>query len=181
MTKRGKHNAQPKLGPNDMKIKLLVFITGLLVLAGLLILPYSAYAATPDGVTVTLTGTGTASWIAPVENVDGSVLTDLSGYNIYLGRASRTYTDTIPVGLSDPTSGTFTIPITDENDINWFMAMTALDADGNESAYSNEVAKTLTVTFTDSRIPKPPTGFSVDLEFVCSTDNVLVTCEVTVL
>lgn len=147
--------------------------------------------AAPGDVIVSITGTGTVSWRAPTENVDGSVLTDLAGFKIYAGRQSRQYDIEIEVGLSDATSGTIAIPIIDESDVTWFFAMTALDTPvvdpttgqllpANESAFSNEVIKTLTVTFSDSRVPNAPVLERVDLNLNCSTDSVLVTCEITV-
>ncbi len=76
-------------------------------------------------------------WIAPTENVDGTSLTDLTGFNIYYGATSRNYSDTVPVNDPAATCHTFApVPGT------YFVAMTALDADSNESAFSNEIIKT---------------------------------------
>ncbi|MEJ2088952.1 MAG: hypothetical protein P8Y69_10885, partial [Gammaproteobacteria bacterium] len=77
------------------------------------------------------------SWVAPTENVDGSTLTDLAGYRIYWGTSSRTYTDMEE--LTDPQATSHTLSLVSGD---YFVAMTALDAQGNESAYSNEVVKT---------------------------------------
>lgn len=160
----------------------------------------------PEGVVVTISGKANLSWTAPTQNVDGTAYTDPAGFNVYVGRASRDYTLKLPISVLEPSSGTITIPITDENDLNWFMAMTAFDSAGvapgpdvncagdsqddannpvevdcyNESAYSNEVAKTATVTFSDSRDPDVVTDFEAELIFQCSTDNLSVTCDVTV-
>ena len=87
-------------------------------------------------VSVTVNGNLTLSWVAPSENVDGSALTDLAGYRIYWGVASRSYDD--HVQLNDATATTHTV-VLPEGD--YYVAMTALDDDGNESAHSNEVLK----------------------------------------
>ncbi len=46
------------------------------------------------------TGVATLSWTPPTQNTDGSPLTDLTGYKIYYGTTSGTYTKTIPVGVN---------------------------------------------------------------------------------
>ena len=155
-----------------------------------LLIPGMAIAAIPDGVTVVITGTGNLSWTPPIDNVDGSPLTNLAGYNIHIGRASGDYTVVLPVAIAGNSSGTVVVPITDENDINWFFAMTAYKAPFTdpdtgqlvepESVFSSEVGKVLSVTFTDGRNPKPPTSLNVDLNFECNTSDQLVTCVITV-
>ena len=44
------------------------------------------------------TGTVTLSWTPPTTNSDGSPLTDLAGYRIVYGTASRTYTQSLTIG-----------------------------------------------------------------------------------
>lgn len=88
-------------------------------------------------ISVAVVGPVAVSWVAPQENVDGSQLTDLAGYRIYYGESSRTYSDMVEVGNSTATSHTLSLASGD-----YYVAMTALDADGNESGYSNEVIKT---------------------------------------
>ncbi len=77
------------------------------------------------------------TWSAPTENVDGTPLTDLAGYRIYYGTASRNYTDMTEITNPATTSHTLDLASGD-----YYVAMTALDQQGNESAYSNEVLKT---------------------------------------
>ena len=77
------------------------------------------------------------SWVAPDENVDGSTLTDLAGYRIYYGTSSRDYSDMVSLNNPAATAHTLTLASGD-----YYVAMTAMDADGNESGYSNEVIKT---------------------------------------
>jgi hypothetical protein len=76
-------------------------------------------------------------WNAPTENIDGSTLTDLAGYRIYYGSLSGSHTNMVEV--MDPTATTHTIDLRSGDH---HVAMTALDLDGNESAYSNEIQKT---------------------------------------
>lgn len=42
-------------------------------------------------------------WVPPTQNVDLSPLTDLSGYNIYMGNTSGNYTNSLPVNDSSAT------------------------------------------------------------------------------
>ena len=86
--------------------------------------------------TVFVNGVVQLSWVAPTENVDGSALTDLAGFKIYFGLQSGGYLDSIDVSGSTITQFDLTVPMG-----TYYLAMTALDADGNESAYSNEVVK----------------------------------------
>lgn len=76
------------------------------------------------------------SWQAPTENVDGSPLTDLSSYRVYYGLTSRNYTAT--TDIDDPSTSSISIPIAPGS---YYVALTAIDADGNESGYSNEIFK----------------------------------------
>ena len=73
---------------------------------------------------------------------------DLAGYKIYYGNASRTYTTDIDVG--NVTS--YTIYELIEGDT-YFFAATAYDFSGNESSYSNEVSYVV-----PDIAPSPPTG-----------------------
>jgi hypothetical protein len=103
---------------------------------------YSLSCSGPDGsvldmISVGVVGPVELSWVAPTENVDGSTLTDLDRYRIYYGGTSRSYSDMIELADSGATSHTLSLASGD-----YYVAMTALDADGNESAYSNEVLKT---------------------------------------
>jgi hypothetical protein len=106
----------------------------------------SSYALTCTGdggsvlgtVEVLVNGTVALSWVAPTENVDGTRLTDLASFKIYVGDTSRAYTDVIEV--PDPSSTSHELELVSGT---WYVAMTACDADGNESAYSNEVEKSV--------------------------------------
>lgn len=77
-------------------------------------------------------------WRAPTQNVDGSPLTDLAGFVVYWGSQSRSYGSSFAINDPDATRW--------EADIapgTYYFALTAVDGDGNESGYSNEVRKTI--------------------------------------
>ena len=83
-------------------------------------------------------GVVTLQWQPPDENVDGSPLVGLSGYRIYLGTVSRQYTDEVPVNDASSTSRSLELPSGA-----YYIAMTAVDVQGNESAYSNEIVRSV--------------------------------------
>jgi hypothetical protein len=87
----------------------------------------------------TTTGTTTLSWTAPTENEDGSALTDLGGYRIYYGTASREYSSELAV----QDAGVTTAVIENLSPGTWYFAATALNGDGLESSLSNEVQRVI--------------------------------------
>lgn len=89
-----------------------------------------------DMLRISVTSAVGISWVAPTENVDGTVLTDLAGYRIYYGTESRGYSDMVE--LMDPGATSHALNLSTGD---YHVAMTAIDSDGNESAYSNEVLK----------------------------------------
>ncbi len=89
-------------------------------------------------ISVAINESVTLTWMAPTQNVDGTALTDLAGYRIYYGAASGAYTDVLEVTSSSSTSHSLTLPSG-----SYYFAMTAVDASGNESAYSNELMKSI--------------------------------------
>ena len=96
-------------------------------------------------------GEATISWTPPTTNADGTPLTDLAGYKVYRGILPGAYTSTIDVG----NVVTYTISALPEN-TRFYFAVTAYDTSGNESAYSNEVNKTMPAVK-----PSPPTGCTI--------------------
>ncbi len=88
-------------------------------------------------VTVDLSGSLSVSWSAPTENVDGTPLDDLNGYRVYYGDFSGSYVGSEDVADSLATTANLTLAAGD-----YYVAMTAIDIDGNESDFSNEVFKT---------------------------------------
>ena len=78
------------------------------------------------------------SWQAPTKNVDGSTLTNLAGYKIYYGTASKSYAQTVNVPGASTTTWTLSLaPGT------YYFALTAVDSTGAESAKTEEVSKTV--------------------------------------
>lgn len=93
-------------------------------------------------------GRATLAWDANTE-------ADLAGYKVYVGTASGQYGPPVDVGLTaTPTAPTHDVePLEDGT---YFFAVTAYDASGNESGFSNEVSKSI-----DSTPPAPPSGLKV--------------------
>lgn len=75
-------------------------------------------------------------WRPPTENVDGSPTAALAGFRIYHGRFSRTYSAT--TAIDDPAATQHTLTL---ESATHYIAMTAIDGDGNESDYSNEIVR----------------------------------------
>jgi hypothetical protein len=86
---------------------------------------------------VQITSGGTEiTWSPPTRNDDGTPLTDLAAYRIHVGTISRSYHQQVDV--SDPAATRHFLELQPGE---YYIAMTALDAEGNESALSNEVRK----------------------------------------
>lgn len=81
-------------------------------------------------------GQATLSWIAPTQNADGSVLTDLAGYRIYYGRAADELDEVLKA-----TEGLTTLVIENLGAGTWYFAMTALNSKNAESERSSVVSK----------------------------------------
>ncbi len=73
---------------------------------------------------------------------DPNTETDLAGYKIYFGTASRTYSTPIAIGLQS------TYTVTGLPAGTYYFAVTAFNRDGLESAFSNEVSTTVSGTGT---------------------------------
>lgn len=81
----------------------------------------------------------TIAWTPPTQNEDGSTLTDLSGYKIHYGDAPQSYTETIAV--SNPGLTRYVLESMPAG--THYVAMTAYNASGAESDYSDEVQITV--------------------------------------
>jgi hypothetical protein len=68
---------------------------------------------------------------------DANTETDLAGYKVYVGTASRTYGTPFTIGTQTTYSVTNLQPGT------YYFAVTALNSSGLESDYSNEVSTTI--------------------------------------
>ncbi|WP_303905786.1 fibronectin type III domain-containing protein [Thiohalomonas denitrificans] len=81
-------------------------------------------------------GVATLAWTPPLENTDGSTLTDLDGYRIHYGESAGDYPYAIEVTNSGLTAYTI------ENlarGIEYFFVVTSINSEGIESAYSEMV------------------------------------------
>ena len=85
-------------------------------------------------------------WQAPTENVDGTPVSGIREYDLYYGTASGAYTRQLRVGANSTC-----INVRAAAGV-YYVAMTATDLDGDQSAYSNEVRKT------ESRLSGPSGG-----------------------
>ena len=95
------------------------------------------------------------AWEAPVTNTDGSCLQDLSGYRVHYGTASGNYpyVETVMVNAVSCTNTgrvaacgniqTCTYTVRGLSTGQWFFAVTAFNAAGDRSTYSNEASKTI--------------------------------------
>ena len=84
-------------------------------------------------------GTARLSWTVPTENENNEPLTDLAGYNIHCWAGAGKYTDTFHI--DDPASTS--IVIEELASGTYYCAISAVNADGRESALSDVVAKTV--------------------------------------
>jgi len=100
----------------------------------LLFVPITAWSACPDPVPEDAV---CVKWQAPTENTDGTPLTDLDSFTLYWGAESRSYTESLAVADETQTEALIQ-PINGQV----YIAATASDAEGTESAYSNEILET---------------------------------------
>ncbi len=90
--------------------------------------PYSAPVTAsmpPDRITI--------AWTSPVRSEDGSTCTDLKGFKVYQGTRSGVYDLTIDAGNVTQ----YIVPIKSMG--SYYFRVTAYDASGNESQFSNEL------------------------------------------
>jgi hypothetical protein len=77
----------------------------------------------------------TLNWSVPRRNTDGTTLTDLSGYRVSYGPASRNYSNSTHVGGATTTS----VVIDGLASGSWYFAVQSINRDGVASEYSGEV------------------------------------------
>jgi len=85
---------------------------------------------------VSVNGAVVLRWQAPTEHEDGTPITALQAYRIYYGSHSGHYVNYDEIGAEIDSEYSLQLPPGD-----YFIAMTAIGLDGQESAYSNEVYK----------------------------------------
>lgn len=81
----------------------------------------------------------TLAWDPPTQNTDGSPLTDLQGYKIHYGNASRSYSESIVID----NAGITRYVVDSLEPGTYYFAVTAFNSKGTESEYSMEVSATL--------------------------------------
>ena len=84
-------------------------------------------------------GSVTLSWLPPTVNDDGSVLSNLAGYRIYVGRSVNELTRVIELS----NAGLTRYVVEDLSPATWHFAMTSVNARGRESRPSATVSKTV--------------------------------------
>lgn len=98
-------------------------------------------AATTSQPAPPVSGSGSSNielaWSPPTSKTDGSALMDLAGYRFHMGRTSGEYDTTITV--DNPGLSRYVIENLQSG--TWYVAMSALRANGIESDLSNEVRK----------------------------------------
>ena len=109
------------------------------LLALTLVLPLVACSGGDGG--LSSSSSAKLSWVAPSAREDNSVLvlSDIAGFRVYYGTNSGDYSDTVEINdhtatqavLAGLSSGTY------------FVVVTAVDTDGRESIYSDEVVITV--------------------------------------
>lgn len=83
------------------------------------------------------TGNIEVAWTPPTEKADGSALTDLAGYRLYVGSNSGQYEDIYTV--DNPGLSRYVVDNLEFG--TYYVAMTAFRSNGVESELSNEVQK----------------------------------------
>lgn len=86
------------------------------------------------------TGSATINWTPPTEYTDNSPLTAISSYMIYYGTTSGVYPN--QVAVTNPGLSSYTVDNLPGNTTYYFV-MTAIDDQGRESNYSNEITRTV--------------------------------------
>jgi Putative Ig domain len=84
-------------------------------------------------------GSATLSWIPPTQNLDGSPITDLSGYHIYYGINAGDLTNSITV--NGGSSSTYTVAGLGSG--TYYFSVVAYNAEGVDSPESNLESKTI--------------------------------------
>jgi hypothetical protein len=84
-------------------------------------------------------GAVTINWQPPTENIDGTPLTNLSGYDIHYGTSSGDYTQSISV--SNPGLATYVVDNLTPG--TYYFSVAAVNAQGTESPLSSEVSATV--------------------------------------
>ena len=98
----------------------------------------NAAGTTPNAPAAT-SGSATLSWIPPTQNLDGSPITDLSGYHIYYGTNADDLTTSITV--NGGSSSTYTVSGLSPG--TYYFSVVAYNAEGVDSPQSNLESKAI--------------------------------------
>jgi hypothetical protein len=94
---------------------------------------------------------------------DASTSENIAGYKVYVGTASRSYSP--PITIGNVTAYTVTGLGTGTH----YFAVTAFDASGNESDYSNEVSKTIGATSSRCDLNSDGAVNSIDIQLLINS------------
>jgi hypothetical protein len=132
-TTTGRLSGSPKITDTGTTLNILITATDGTAKASL-----AAFSITVTATPVT-PGTATVSWVAPTENVNGTALTDLAGYNVYYGTNSASLSQKAAVSNAGATAYTVNGLTTGI----WYFAVTSYTSNGVESARSPLSSKTI--------------------------------------
>ena len=79
------------------------------------------------------------SWLAPSQNTDGTPLTDISGYHVYVGNDPNSLATVLDVADGSATSYT----VSKLTPGTWYFAISAYTTDGVDGELSNVGSKTI--------------------------------------
>jgi hypothetical protein len=94
---------------------------------------------TPTPSPTPTTGSVTLNWAPPLQNTDGTSLTNLAGYKIIYGTSASALTNTVTV----PTAGVASYTIDNLASGTWYFEVSSYNSAGTQSAPSNVVSVTI--------------------------------------
>ena len=98
-----------------------------------------AFTVTVNSAAQASTGNALLDWTAPTENTDGTVLTNLAGYNVYYGKQA----DQLSQVLRVTNPGVTSYLVESLGSGTWYFAVTSVSTAGIESARSGVVSTTI--------------------------------------
>ena len=99
----------------------------------------TSLAPFPITVSTATTKSATLNWTTPMQNTDGSALTNLAGYKVFYGTVSRQYSTTLKV----VGPGTTSLVVEGLTQGTWFFAMQSYNNVGDVSDLGGEVSVVL--------------------------------------
>jgi Putative Ig domain len=137
-TSTGQLSGSPKVTDTGTTANIVITAADGAATAALAAFSITVTATTASSPSAT-TGTATLSWVAPVENSNGTTLTNLAGYKIYYGTDSQSLNQVVQV--SSP--ATLSYVISGLASGTWYFAVAAYTSAGEESALSTISTKTI--------------------------------------